>query len=82
MIKTISHMEFEKLKGILRPYYEHIKNHNDTLITRVYGMHCIKWKSSGEAFKKYLVVMNNIFEDIAILDRYDLKGSTIGRRTL
>lgn len=31
---------------------------------------------------KYLVIMNNVFRDIEVGDRYDLKGSTFGRRTL
>ena len=61
MIKTISKEEFHKLKAILKPYYNHIKDHRETLITRVFGMHMIKWKSSGIPFRKYLVVMNNIF---------------------
>lgn len=82
MIKTISKAEFRKLKDILKAYYDHIKDHSETLITRVFGMHMIKWKSEGVAFKKYLVVMNNIFEDIEIGNKYDLKGSTVGRREL
>ena len=77
MIKTISRFEFRKLKSILQAYYEHIKDHSDTLITRIFGLHLIKWKGEhGQRFKKYLVVMNNIFQDIDIGDRYDLKGST------
>lgn len=32
--------------------------------------------------KKYLVIMNNLFKDYEVGDRFDLKGSTVGRRTL
>ena len=54
-------MEFRKFKGILSNYYEHIREHQDSLINRIYGLHMIKWKSDGNRFKKFLVVMNNIF---------------------
>jgi hypothetical protein len=42
----------------------------------------IKWRSGEKLFKKYLVVMNNIFQDIDVGNRFDLKGSTAGRREL
>jgi len=76
-------VEFRKFKQMLRNYYEHIREHPESLINRIYGMHLIKWKSTkGQKFKKFLVVMNNIFQDISVGDRFDLKGSTQGRRTL
>lgn len=49
------------MKAILREYYEHINGHPETLITRIFGMHMIKMKIGGIPYKKYLVVMNNIF---------------------
>jgi len=61
MIKTISRQEFRKLKSILKPYFEHLRDHSESLITRFYGLHLIKWRTGEVRHKKYLVVMNNIF---------------------
>lgn len=82
MIKTIRRTEFRKLKAMLRPYYEHLDTNPSSLVTRIYGLHMIKWKSFGIPNKKYLVVMANIFEDLDVGDRFDLKGSTVDRQVL
>ncbi len=76
MLKTISRDEFKKLKDILKPYFLHIENNPETLITRFYGLHQVKWKRRAVIHKKYLVVMNNIFRGIDVGLRFDLKGST------
>ncbi|CDW73973.1 phosphatidylinositol-4-phosphate 5-kinase family protein [Stylonychia lemnae] len=82
MIKTISRDEFKKLKEILKQYYNHIKQNPSTLITRFFGLHKVSWKVQAIIHKKYLVVMNNIFKSFDVGIRFDLKGSTQGRRTL
>lgn len=82
MIKTIHPAEFRKFKAMMRPYYEHLNANPNTLITKIYGAHMIKMKIAGINYKKYLVVMNNIFGDFDVGNRFDLKGSTIGRRTI
>ena len=61
LIKTIHEAEFRKLKLMLPGYYEHILEHPESLINRIYGMHQIKWKYNGVKIKKFLVVMNNLF---------------------
>ena len=77
MLKTISRDEFKKLKEILRDYYEHIDNNRDTLITKFFGLHKVEWgKKMDHDNKSYLVVMNNVFRDLSVGLRYDLKGST------
>jgi hypothetical protein len=47
-------------------------------------MHKIEWNEPGTLGKmrKYLVVMNNIFGTFKIGNRFDLKGSMVGRNTL
>ena len=50
----------------------------NTLICRFFGLHRIKHGSWG---KLYLIIMSNIFDtDRVIHTRYDLKGSTVGRK--
>lgn len=82
MIKTIQPAEFHKLKAMLRPYYEHLNANPKTMVTKIYGAHMIKMKIAGINYKKYLVVMNNIFGEYEVGNRFDLKGSTVGRRAI
>ena len=84
MLKTVSRDEFKKLKDILKQYFTHLSDYPDSLMTRFYGLHKVEWFKRGTAnvMKKYLVVMNNVFRGLDIGDRFDLKGSTVGRRTL
>ena len=83
MIKTIPKREFSKFLSILQKYYEHIKEHPETLISRFFGLHSVRWKDSKTKFqKRYLVIMNNVFKDFEVGVRFDLKGSTTGRNLL
>lgn len=78
MLKTISRNEFKKLKSILKAYYEHIFHNPDSLITRFFGLHKVQFrrKTNLKVEKNYLVIMNNVFRDLNVGDRFDLKGST------
>lgn len=76
MLKTISRDEFKKLKEILKQYFTHIQQNPHTLITRCFGLHKVSWKIQAIIHKKYLVVMNNVFRDLEVGIRFDLKGST------
>mmetsp|Transcript_22526 Transcript_22526/g.21674 ORF Transcript_22526/g.21674 Transcript_22526/m.21674 type:complete len:190 (+) Transcript_22526:2018-2587(+) len=84
MLKTISKDEFKKFKSILKEYYTHLESNPESLITRFYGLHKMiyKRKKSMKMEKKYLVIMNNVFGSIKIGNRFDLKGSTVGRLSL
>jgi 1-phosphatidylinositol-4-phosphate 5-kinase len=83
MLKTISSAEFHKLREVLKDYYDHLVTYPHSLITRFFGLHKIKYnKPLGGKVRIYFVIMANVFKtarDIHV--RYDLKGSTQGRRT-
>lgn len=83
MLKTISSAEFHKLREVLKDYYDHLVLYPHSLITRFFGLHKIKYnKPLGGKVRIYFVIMANVFKtarDIHV--RYDLKGSTQGRRT-
>jgi 1-phosphatidylinositol-4-phosphate 5-kinase len=84
MLKTISTAEFKFFKKILKNYYYHIEKNDDTLITRIYGLHKMVFftKNRKSEKKLYFSIMNNVFHTIKeIHKRYDLKGSTQGRTT-
>lgn len=77
IIKTIRHSEHKLLRRILRQYYSHVKANPDTLISQIYGLHRVKI-SPGR--KIHFLIMNNVFPALyQIHERYDLKGSMLGR---
>jgi len=80
VIKTITVAESKFLRKILLPYYEHItKPEHPSFLVRFLGMYRI----IAGTDKATVLVMNNVFSKAERIDeRYDLKGSTLGRKTL
>lgn len=83
IIKTVSSGEEKFLRRFAREYYRHMKNNPESLIVRFYGLYQVQlaWE------QKYIsvIVMENIFysmQHLKIHEKYDLKGSTVGRRVL
>lgn len=82
IIKTIHHAEHKQLRRILKDYHEHVKENPNTLISQFYGLHRVKMPFKNGSKKVHFIVMNNLFpphRDIHF--KYDLKGSTWGRKT-
>ncbi|KAG0501141.1 hypothetical protein HPP92_001213 [Vanilla planifolia] len=81
MIKTMKKAEVKVLLRMLQSYYKHVRGFENTLVTRFFGLHCVKL--TGTAQKKVrFVIMGNLFcSEYAIHRRYDLKGSSHGRIT-
>jgi len=82
-LKTLHKKEFQFLKKILKNYHQHIYNHNNSLITKFYGMHKLKFLyKKGRHKNIYFVIMGNVFNTKKeIHKRYDLKGSMYKRYT-
>lgn len=79
MIKTLRKSEVKVLLKMLPDYHHHVRSHENTLITKFFGLHRIK-PSSGQKFR--FVVMGNMFcTELRIHRRFDLKGSSLGRST-
>ncbi|KAF5731956.1 phosphatidylinositol 4-phosphate 5-kinase 8-like [Tripterygium wilfordii] len=79
VIKTLKKPEIKALLKMLPDYYSHVNDHENTLITKFFGVHRIKVRSGK---KVRFVVMGNMFcTELRIHRRYDLKGSTQGRYT-
>ena len=84
--KTIKRDELVTLLSMMPKYrhYMHEQGHT-SLLTRVCGLYEIVTKnSSGDDFPpQYFVIMNSVFPKPAgadLFERFDLKGSTVGRR--
>ncbi|PHT40966.1 Phosphatidylinositol 4-phosphate 5-kinase 4 [Capsicum baccatum] len=81
MIKTLKKAEVKVLLGMLPAYYNHVRAFENTLVTKFFGLHCVKM--TGPTQKKVrFVIMGNLFcTEYAIHRRFDLKGSSHGRLT-
>ncbi|KAK6933982.1 MORN motif [Dillenia turbinata] len=81
MIKTMKKSEVKVLLRMLPAYYNHFRAFDNTLVTKFFGLHCVKL--TGAAMKKVrFVIMGNLFcTEYPIHRRFDLKGSSHGRTT-
>ncbi|KAG9141624.1 hypothetical protein Leryth_015319 [Lithospermum erythrorhizon] len=81
MIKTLKKAEVKVLLRMLPAYYNHVRTFENTLVTKFYGLHCVKM--TGPTQKKVrFVIMGNLFcTSVDIHRRFDLKGSSLGRLT-
>lgn len=76
VIKTMEKDEADVLQRILRPYLSYVRAHRDTLIIKFFG--CMSLRLYRQTL--YFVVMENIFPTRATIhERFDLKGSWVGR---
>ncbi|GER46314.1 phosphatidylinositol-4-phosphate 5-kinase [Striga asiatica] len=82
MIKTVKKSEVKVLKRMLQAYYNHVRSYENTLVTKFFGLHCVKM--TGPAQKKVrFVIMGNLFcTEFVIHRHFDLKGSSHGRLTV
>ncbi|KAL0491931.1 phosphatidylinositol phosphate kinase [Acrasis kona] len=78
ILKTVTKKESKFLRKVLPQYYNHAMTNPNTLITRFYGLFSIKPKDNKNNVR--FIIMNNVFDTkFFVEERYDLKGSTIGR---
>ncbi|KAJ7965619.1 Phosphatidylinositol 4-phosphate 5-kinase [Quillaja saponaria] len=79
MIKTVKKSEVKVLLRMLRSYFKHVSLYENSLVTKFYGVHCVK-PIGGQ--KTRFIVMGNLFcSEYRIHRRFDLKGSSHGRTT-
>ncbi|XP_039135721.1 phosphatidylinositol 4-phosphate 5-kinase 6-like [Dioscorea cayenensis subsp. rotundata] len=81
MIKTVKKSEVKVLLRMLPAYYNHVRAFENTLVTKFFGLHCVKLTGAIQR-KVRFVIMGNLFcTDYPIHRRFDLKGSSHGRTT-
>jgi 1-phosphatidylinositol-4-phosphate 5-kinase len=81
MLKTIAKDEFHKLLDTLPAYHQHLLKYPESLMTRYYGLHKIRYLENNKTKEQYIIIMNNMFRHFSPDIKYDLKGSTQGRST-
>jgi len=79
ILKTITKRECDQLRHMLFDYWKHIEQYADTLLPRFMGMY--KVKHTENKFVRVLVMRNVFYTKLPISEKYDLKGSTVGRET-
>lgn len=95
VLKTIKHYEMKNIVNILTEFHDHLISSKDigypSTIASILGLYRVTTKSGK---KKYFMACRNVYPNqnicipiqqskqktIKILKKYDLKGSTIGRR--
>lgn len=78
IIKTVQKGEHTFLRKLLPGYYMNLVQNKRTLLPKFYG-HYVLRTSSGRAIR--FIIMNNILPShLTYAERYDLKGSTHGRK--
>ncbi|KZV28831.1 phosphatidylinositol 4-phosphate 5-kinase 2 [Dorcoceras hygrometricum] len=77
IIKTVKKAEAKVLIKMLPSYYKHVYQHENSLVTKFFGIHCVK---PVGGVKTRFIVMGNLFcSEYRIHKRFDLKGSSHGR---
>ncbi|KAG6973845.1 hypothetical protein JG688_00003365 [Phytophthora aleatoria] len=76
VVKTLTNEELNFFLSILPQYYTHMKRNPDTFMTRFFGCHGLTMYGKTVFF----VVMQSVFAtSLQIHERFDLKGSWVGR---
>ncbi|KAM0948795.1 putative 1-phosphatidylinositol-4-phosphate 5-kinase [Dioscorea sansibarensis] len=81
MIKTVKKAEVKVLLRMLPAYYNHFRSFENTLVTKFYGLHCVKLAGANQKKVRFVIMGNLCCTDYVIHRRYDLKGSSYGRTT-
>ncbi|KAK9024000.1 hypothetical protein V6N11_004184 [Hibiscus sabdariffa] len=81
MIKTMKKAEVKVLIRMLPAYYNHVQSFQNTLVTKFYGLHCVKLTGSAQKKVRFVIMENLFCTQYAIHRRFDLKGSSHGRTT-
>jgi len=78
ILKTTTAEERDFLWYILPYYWQHMRRNPDSLLPRFYGIYSFKHEGPGGVTR--FVIMNNIFSTpYEPVEKYDLKGSSVGR---
>ncbi|XP_050887624.1 phosphatidylinositol 4-phosphate 5-kinase 5 isoform X2 [Lathyrus oleraceus] len=81
MIKTMKKAEAKALLRMLPAYYNHFRAFDNALVTKFYGLHCVKLNGPSQKKVRFIIMGNLFCSEYTIHRRFDLKGSSLGRIT-
>ncbi|XP_028553432.1 phosphatidylinositol 4-phosphate 5-kinase 6 isoform X1 [Dendrobium catenatum] len=79
MIKTMKKSEVKVLLRMLPAYYNHVRTFENTLVTKFFGLHCVKLTGAIQKKVRFIIMGNLFCTEYSIHKRFDLKGSSLGR---
>uniref|UniRef100_K7K8Q6 1-phosphatidylinositol-4-phosphate 5-kinase n=1 Tax=Glycine max TaxID=3847 RepID=K7K8Q6_SOYBN len=82
MIKTMKKAEAKALLRMLPAYYNHFRAFENALVTKFYGLHCVKLTGPAQKKVRFMIMGNLFCSEYTIHRRFDLKGSSLGRITI
>ncbi|KAK7393068.1 hypothetical protein VNO78_21520 [Psophocarpus tetragonolobus] len=82
MIKTMKKAEAKALLRMLPAYYNHFRAFDNALVTKFYGLHCVKLTGTAQKKVRFIIMGNLFCSEYTIHRRFDLKGSSLGRITI
>ncbi|CEG37177.1 Phosphatidylinositol 4-phosphate 5-kinase (PIPK-D11/GPCR-PIPK/PiGK11) [Plasmopara halstedii] len=80
MVKSVPKEEFDTLRAILPHYHEYLQSNPNTLLCRYFGCHSISLPIGKR--RMYFVVMQNLFNEGPVHQRFDLKGNRDRRQAV
>ncbi|KAF0686517.1 Aste57867_21704 [Aphanomyces stellatus] len=80
MVKSVPEDEFEVLRAILPYYHSYLLSHPRSFLCRYFGCHSISLPVGRR--RMYFVVMQNLFYEGPVDQRFDLKGNTDRRQAI
>ncbi|XLR07156.1 hypothetical protein S83_035094, partial [Arachis hypogaea] len=81
MIKIMKKAEVKTLLRMLPAYYIHFRTYQNAMVTKDYGLHCVKLTAHIQRNVRF-IIMGNLFRSKYNTHRcYDLKGSFLGQTT-
>uniref|UniRef100_M4BSG3 PIPK domain-containing protein n=1 Tax=Hyaloperonospora arabidopsidis (strain Emoy2) TaxID=559515 RepID=M4BSG3_HYAAE len=80
MVKSVPKEEFDTLRAILPHYHEYLQSNPKSMLCRYYGCHSISLPIGKR--RMYFVVMQNLFNEGAVDQRFDLKGNRDRRQAV
>lgn len=80
MVKSVPKEEFDTLRAILPHYHRYLLSNPQSMLCRYFGCHSISLPVGKR--RMYFVVMQNLFNDGAVHQRFDLKGNRDRRQAI
>jgi len=79
LVKLMTDAEFDFVTSFAKEYTSYMQSHRDSLLLKIYGLYTIKMRDAQKEFG--FIVMGNVTPTSdGLLQKYDLKGSTYGRK--
>ncbi|CAH0513887.1 unnamed protein product [Peronospora belbahrii] len=80
MVKSVPKEEFDTLRAILPHYHQYLQSNPQSMLCRYFGCHSISLPIGKR--RMYFVVMQNLFNEGPVHQRFDLKGNRDRRQAV